>query len=71
MRITQAEWMKLKVTVGIAKKFMEQLPKADQFWLSEAIDSIADIEDRLSEANAKAAAHMKDVRRAKAERSMA
>lgn len=71
MRITQGEWMKLKVAVGIADEFYDQMDKTQKFWVASAVEALAGIDGRLDADNEKAAAHMRVVRRAKAERSMA
>jgi hypothetical protein len=65
MRITTAEWTKLKVALAAAEKCLDGLSKADRYWVTEALDCVEEIEDRLAEANERAAKHMKQVRDAK------
>ena len=65
MRITQGEWSALKVAVGIADKFRDQMDKTEQYWVASAVEALAGIDERLDADNEKAAAHMREVRRGK------
>lgn len=65
MRITAAEWMKLKVATRIADKFYDQMGKTEQYWVASAVEALAGIDERLDADNEKAAAHMREVRRGK------